>query len=38
MTADGRLLEEYRNACGALLDAITVLEARLHNRDATEYK
>jgi|HubBroStandDraft_6_1064221.scaffolds.fasta_scaffold5355825_1 hypothetical protein len=38
MTEDGRLLEEYRRATEALLDAITVLQGRLHTRDATESK
>jgi hypothetical protein len=38
MTEDGRLLEEYRRATEALLDAITVLQGRLQKRDATECK
>jgi hypothetical protein len=38
VTEDGRLLEEYRSASEALLDAITVLQGRLHTRDGTECK
>jgi hypothetical protein len=38
MTQDGKLLEEYRHAAEALLDAVTVLQAHLHTRDKTEYK
>jgi len=38
MAVNSRLLEEYRKAAESLLDAIIVFEARIHTRDAAEYK
>ncbi len=37
MPVDRTLLEEYRIATEALLDAITVFQTRLHTHDGAEY-
>jgi len=38
MAVDTTLLQRYRKATEALLDAITVFEARVRTHDGAEYK
>lgn len=37
MAVDAKLVLQYRNATEALLDALTVFEAKIHTRDGAEY-
>jgi hypothetical protein len=37
MAVDAKLLLQYRDATEALLDALTVFEAKIHTRDGAEY-
>ena len=37
MAVEAGLLKQYRHATEALLDALTVFEARLQTRDGAEY-